>query len=300
MSTTATPGSLHAWILASRPQTLWAAAAPVVVGGALAAADGVWNTVTFAVVLVAAVAIQVGVNFANDVADAQRGADNESRIGPQRAVATGLLTPHQVWRGIAGVFGVAIACGVYLVVEAGPWILAIGVASLIAALGYTNGPVPYGYRGLGEVFVFVFFGLVATVGTRFVFDRTVTAGAWFGGVSMGLLATAILVANNYRDIEGDAAAGKRTLAVRIGRPATRRLFAFCVLGGIAAGPGGASVGALPAGVFLALASLPLAVRPLRTMWSATAGPPLIGVLKGTARLQAVVAALLAVGIAAVG
>jgi len=300
MTATIEPGSAQAWWLASRPQTLWAAISPVAVGGALAADDGVWDTVTFLVVLVAAVAIQIGVNFANDVADAATGADSEARIGPTRAVAAGLLTPKQVWQGIGVVFGLAIACGIYLFVEAGPWILVIGAASLLAALGYTNGPVPYGYRGLGEVFVFVFFGLVATAGTRFVFDGSTTAGAWVGGVSMGLLATAILVANNYRDIETDAAAGKRTLAVRIGRPATRAVFAGCVVGGVVVCPLGIISGAMPDGAALALVALPLAVAPVRTLWSTTAGPPLIEVLKGSARLQAVVAALLAVGIAGLG
>ncbi len=297
MTATIEPGSAQAWVLAARPQTLWAAVAPVAVGGAIAGDDGVWNTLIFVVALFAAVAIQIGVNFANDVADAARGADTETRIGPARAVSSGLLSSRQMWSGIWTVFSFAVAAGIYLVVEGGPWILVIGVASIAAALGYTSGPVPYGYRGLGEVFVFVFFGLAATVGTRFVFDRTATAGAWVAGISMGLLATAILVANNYRDIETDAAASKRTLAVRIGRPATRVLYAVCLLGGVVAGPLGSLGGMLPGPAAVALVALPLTIPLLQTMWHATAGPPLIGVLKGTARLQALVAAALVLGIA---
>lgn len=297
MTAATEPGSARAWVLAARPQTLWAAVAPVAVGGAIAADDGVWNTVTFLFVLFAAVAIQIGVNFANDVADAAKGADTEARIGPVRAVSSGLLTAGQMWAGIATVFGLAVAAGAYLIAKGGPWILVIGIASIIAALGYTSGPVPYGYRGLGEVFVFVFFGLAATVGTRFVFDRTATAGAWVAGISMGLLATAILVANNYRDIETDAAAAKRTLAVRMGRPATRVFYAVCLLGGIVACPIGSLGGALPGPAALALVALPLTIPLLRMMWHTTAGPPLITVLKGTARLQALIAGALVLGIA---
>ncbi|MGB5657281.1 MAG: 1,4-dihydroxy-2-naphthoate octaprenyltransferase, partial [Acidimicrobiia bacterium] len=179
---------MNPWVLAARPATLPAGVAAVVVGSALAAADGVFRWDAFAVTLFAAIAIQIGVNYANDLADAQKGADTEARIGPTRAVAAGLLTPGQMKRGIAVVFGLAAVAGVYLIWLAGGVILAIGIVSIIAALGYTNGPIPYGYYGLGEVFVFVFFGLVATVGTRYVYDRAAPADAWMSGVSMGLLA----------------------------------------------------------------------------------------------------------------
>ncbi|NND02434.1 MAG: 1,4-dihydroxy-2-naphthoate octaprenyltransferase, partial [Acidimicrobiia bacterium] len=176
---------LRAWILAARPATLWAAVAPVLVAGALATNDGVFEWVRFVVAMLGAIAIQIGVNFANDVADAAKGADTEARIGPTRAVASGLITSRQMWAGIVSAFGVAALCGIYLIAVAG-WVIAvIGLASIAAALGYTNGPNPYGYRGYGEAFVFVFFGLVATVGARYVFDRTAPLDAWLAGIVMG-------------------------------------------------------------------------------------------------------------------
>ncbi|MGD2051275.1 MAG: 1,4-dihydroxy-2-naphthoate polyprenyltransferase [Acidimicrobiia bacterium] len=288
--------TVRAWVLAARPPTLWAAVAPVVVGTALAVRDGVFRWDGFGVTLFAALCIQVGVNFANDVADAGRGVDDEGRIGPTRAVATGLLSARQMWTGIAVAFGLAAGAGVYLTWLAGPWILVIGIASLLAALGYTNGPVPYGYRGLGEVFVFVFFGLVATVGTRFVFDRTAPADAWYAGVVMGALATAILVANNVRDIDSDRRTGKRTLAVILGRGPARALYGVVLGLPFLTVVVAVVAGVFPAWTLLALASIALAVPLVRVLATETAGPPLIGVLQGTARLQIVVAGLLALGL----
>ena len=170
---------MNPWVLAARPATLTAAVGPVLVGSTLAAADDAFRLDAFLVILFAALAIQVGVNFANDLADAARGADTEDRVGPQRAVASGLLTPGQMKRGIATAFGSAALAGLYLIWLGGWVILVIGVVSIIAAIGYTSGPVPYGYYGLGEVFVFVFFGLAATVGTRYVYDRAAPADAWW-------------------------------------------------------------------------------------------------------------------------
>lgn len=287
---------MNAWVLAARPATLPAGISAVVVGSALAGAGGVFAWDLFAVTLFAAIAIQIGVNFANDLADAQKGADTETRIGPTRAVAAGLLTPGQMKRGILVMFGLAALAGLYLIWMAGWLILTIGVISIIAALGYTNGPVPYGYYGLGEVFVFVFFGLVATVGTRYVYDRTAPADAWWAGVAMGLLAAAILVANNVRDIDTDREAGKRTLAVILGRNSARWLYAAMVVGAYAAVAGAVAVGVLPTWALLTVISLPLAIVPIRSIFTETAGPPLIAVLKATARLQLVFAALLAVGV----
>ena len=287
---------MRAWVLAARPATLPAGIAAVVVGSALAAADGVFAWDLFLVTLFAAVAIQIGVNFANDLADAEKGADTEARIGPTRAVAAGLLTPDQMKRGIVVVFALAALAGLYLIAMAGWVILAIGLVSIIAALGYTNGPVPYGYYGLGEVFVFVFFGLVATVGTRYVYDRTAPADAWWSAVAMGLLASAILVANNVRDIDTDRDAGKRTLAVILGRTTARWLYTAMIAGAYMAVIGAVAIGVLPAWALLTLASAPLAVTPVRTIFTETGGPPLIGVLKATARLQLAFAALLAVGV----
>ncbi|MEN8233371.1 MAG: 1,4-dihydroxy-2-naphthoate polyprenyltransferase [Actinomycetota bacterium] len=288
--------TLKAWVLASRPATLPAAAAPVIVGSALAFADDVFDWLAFIVILFAALAIQIGVNFANDLADAEKGADTEARIGPTRAVASGLLSSIEMKKGIAVAFGLASIAGIYLIWLGGWPILAIGVISIIAALGYTNGPVPYGYRGLGEVFVFVFFGLVATVGTRFVYDRTAPADAWIGGVAVGLLAAAILVANNVRDIDTDRDAGKRTLAVILGRQAGRWLYAITVLGAYLTVGAAVAGGILPVWSLATVVSLPLGIGPIRTIFTETAGPPLIGVLKATARLQLVFAALLAAGI----
>jgi 1,4-dihydroxy-2-naphthoate octaprenyltransferase len=287
---------MSAWLLASRPATLPAAAAPVVVGSALAAASEVFRWDALIVILFAALAIQIGVNFANDLADAEKGADTEARIGPTRAVATGLLSAGQMKRGIMVAFGLAAIAGVYLIWLAGWVILAIGIVSIIAALGYTNGPIPYGYYGLGELFVFIFFGLVATVGTRYVYDQTAPADAWVGGIAIGLLAAAILVANNVRDTDTDRLAGKRTLAVILGRNPARWFYAVMVLGSFAVVAAAVLPGTLPVWSLLTLVALPLTVSPIRTIFTETAGPPLIGVLKDTARLQLVFAALLAVGV----
>lgn len=287
--------SFESWILAARPPTLWAAVAPVLVGTAMATRADAFRADAAIVTMVAALLIQVGVNFANDVADGTRGTD-ENRIGPTRAVASGLITPRQMWVGIAWAFGLAAVAGLYLIKLGGPWILAIGIASFIAALGYTNGPIPYGYYGLGEIFVFVFFGLVATAGTRYVFDRSIEAGTWVGGVSMGLLASAILVANNVRDIETDRASDKRTLAVIMGRNAAVALYAFCIVAALVVPPLGVIGDWLPAGALLILAALPLGLPMIRTLQRERSGPALIGVLKGTARLQVVAAVLLSIGI----
>jgi 1,4-dihydroxy-2-naphthoate octaprenyltransferase len=286
---------LSSWVLAARPPTLWAAVAPVLVGSALAQRADSFRWDAFAVAMIAALLIQIGVNFANDVADGTRGTD-EQRIGPTRAVASGLITPRQMWFGIGYAFGLAALAGLYLIKLGGPWILVIGVLSIVAALGYTNGPIPYGYYGLGELFVFIFFGLVATVGTRFVYDRSAEAGAWVGGVAMGLLASAILLANNVRDVDTDRATGKRTLAVMTGRRSGVLLYAVCIVGGIIVPPLAAAVGWLPFGSFLTLLALPLGLPLVGVLNRERSGPPLIKVLKGTARVQLVVGLLLALGV----
>jgi 1,4-dihydroxy-2-naphthoate octaprenyltransferase len=286
---------ISSWILAARPATLWAAVAPVLVGTALAQRAGAFRWDAFVVTMVAALLIQIGVNFANDVADGTRGTDTV-RIGPTRAVAAGLISPRQMWRGIVVAFGLAAIAGLYLIKLGGPWILVIGVLSILAALGYTNGPIPYGYYGMGELFVFVFFGLVATVGTRFVFDRSAEVGAWVGGAAMGLLASAILLANNVRDIDTDRGAGKRTLAVIAGRTWGVALFAFCLLGGLLLPAAAVVFDWLPAGALLTLLAIPIALPLVRRLQQERSGPPLIKVLKGTARLQLLAGLLLAAGI----
>ena len=277
--------------------TLSAAIGPVLIGSASAWRDGDFVLIPFVVVLFCALAIQVGVNYANDLADAQKGADTEARIGPVRAVSAGMITASDMKRGIAIAFGSAAIGGVYLIWYAGWPIFIIGVISIFAALGYTNGPIPYGYYGLGEAFVFVFFGLVAAAGTRYVFSPSVPSAVWTGGVVMGLLAAAILEANNIRDIDTDREAGKRTLAVMIRRERARTLYVATLVGAFVVILFGSMVGWLPFMALIALVVTPLTVPLIRTVRTEVAGPPLLSVLKGTAQIQLFTGLLLALGIA---
>jgi 1,4-dihydroxy-2-naphthoate octaprenyltransferase len=272
---------------------LWAGVAPVVVGAAIAVRDDVFAWDLLAAALVVAVAIQIGVNFANDVSDARRGADGADRIGPTRAVASGLVTARAMKLGVAGSFALAAAAGLYLAARSDPILIVVGGVAFVAALGYTGGPFPYGYRALGEVFVFAFFGLVATLGTRFVFDGTLAAAAWWSGAAMGFLASAILMANNVRDIDTDRAAGKITLAVLVGRERARVLFAATIASAFAAAIAGVAASAIPPQGLLMLLGVPLAVQPVRIVFTSTSGPELITALEATARLQIAAAALLA-------
>ncbi|MCL1593175.1 MAG: 1,4-dihydroxy-2-naphthoate polyprenyltransferase [Actinomycetia bacterium] len=281
--------------MAARPATLLASIAPVLIGTASAWRDDVFALLPFVVVLLSALAIQIGVNFANDLADAARGADTEARIGPQRAVASGVITPRDMRRGMFIVFGIAGLGGIYLIWYAGWPIFVIGVVSIIAALGYTNGPIPYGYYGLGELFVFIFFGLVATAGTRYVFSDSVPAAVWAGGIVMGLLAAAILEVNNIRDIDTDRDATKRTLAVMLGRQRARKLYAATIIAAFVTIILSVGVGALPGMSLMALVVAPLGVPLVTTVFTETAGPPLIGVLKGTAQLQLFTGLFIALG-----
>lgn len=287
----------RAWWIAARPHTLPAAVAPVLVGAGLAAGDGAFRLGPFVAALVGALAIQVAANFANDASDAVRGADPEDRVGPPRMVSLGVISARRMWTGVAVAVGVAALAGTYLIAVAGPWILVIGVASIVAMLTYVGGPIPYGYRGLGEVFVFVFFGLAATVGSRFVHDRTAPFDAWVLAMPMGMLAAAILVANNLRDLDTDAAAGKRTLAVILGRSRARRLYAALVWGAFGVVGLASVLGWTPAPTAFAVLLMPWAAPLVRTV-SRTEDPTrLIGVLKGTARLQLLVGLVLAAGAA---
>jgi 1,4-dihydroxy-2-naphthoate polyprenyltransferase len=288
---------MNPWVLAARPPTLWAAVAPVLVGSSLAVRDNVFRAEVFGVTVVTAVLIQVAVNFANDVGDGTKGTDTPDRIGPPRAVALGLISPRQMWRGIAMVLGLAAIGGIYLTWVAGWPVIAIGIASVIASFGYTNGPKPYGYLGLGEVFVFVFFGLVATVGARFVHDATWQTDALPGAVAMGFLATAILVANNIRDIPTDRVADKRTLAVRLGRTRSVWLYIALFVGSsISISLGVRDFGYPVGATFASLLSL-TGVWLGRVLSTAKTGKTFITVLKGTARLQLAVAVVLSAAIA---
>ncbi|CAN5870113.1 1,4-dihydroxy-2-naphthoate polyprenyltransferase [soil metagenome] len=284
---------MNPWWDAARPRTLPSAAAPVLVGSGLAAGDGVGRADAFVAALIGALAIQVAANFANDVSDAARGADPIDRVGPQRLVAAGVVTPRAMWAATVGALGVAVVCGAWLIVIAG-WVVAvIGLASILAMLTYVGGPIPYGYRGLGEAFVFVFFGVVATVGSRFVHDGSAPLAAWVLAIPMGMLAAAILVANNRRDIDTDARVGKRTLAVILGRKGTARLYAGLTYGSFAVIAAAAAGGLTPALTGMAVLLAPLAVGPNRLVSGGAEGAKLIPVLAATARLELVTGIVLA-------
>src|SRR3954449_3168791 len=210
--------------MAARPRTLPAGIAPVLVGTALAMTETDLRVGGFVAALLGAIFIQVGTNLSNDYSDARRGADTEERLGPVRVTAGGLVPPRQVLIATYVSFGLAVLCGVYLVYLAGPILLAIGAASILAGVLYTGGPRPYGYEGLGEVFVFLFFGIVAVAGSYYVQTEKVEWEAFLLAVPVGLLAAAILVVNNVRDVDTDRRAGKRTLAVKLGRERARALF----------------------------------------------------------------------------
>lgn len=222
------PSGISLWIAGSRPRTLPAAIVPVAVGGACAvAADSpVWWRLGLAAVV--SMALQVGVNYANDYSDGIRGTDAD-RVGPLRLVGSGLVPPRAVKRAAFLAFGIAGIAGLILAVTTTLWLLVVGVAAIAAAWTYTGGPRPYGYAGFGELFVFVFFGVVATVGSEFVVSESVTATAWLASIAVGAFACALLVINNLRDIPGDTVSGKNTLAVRLGDVTTRKLFAALVV-----------------------------------------------------------------------
>lgn len=289
--------SFQAWKTAARLHTLPAAITPVTVAAGLAGYDGVFHWDAFIWTLIGAIAIQIAANFANDASDAAKGADTEERLGPPRMVALGLISPQSMWVATGLAVAVASIAGVYLTIIAGPWILVIGVVSVLAMLGYVGGSSPYGYRGLGELSVFVFFGLVATVGSRFVYDGTTPISAWCLAIPIGMLATAILVVNNYRDLETDRAAGKRTLAVIVGREKTRGLFALLVYGAFPVIVLFAITGLTPIGTLFGALWAPFAIGPVSIVQLKTDGPNLIRALKLTARLHLLTGLSLAAGAA---
>ena len=291
----AKPPAAQVWLLAARPPTLPAAVAPVLVGTAVAAIDGPFDVGLFLQVLAAAILIQIGVNFANDLSDFRRGADTPERLGPPRAVAMGWLTEQQMLAGAITVFGSAAAIGVSLTIAAGWPILAAGAASCVAAVAYTGGPWPYGYHGLGDVVCFAFFGLVAVMGSGYVQSGELTWELAAAAIPVGCLVTAILVANNLRDIDTDRAAGKRTLAVMLGDRRTRWEYALLVAAAFGATLVFAAAGVLPRWTALALAALPLAVPLCRVVLGGAVGGELIVVLKRTAMLHLLVGALIALG-----
>jgi 1,4-dihydroxy-2-naphthoate polyprenyltransferase len=289
----ATVTAVNRWILGARPRTLPAAVVPVAIGAgaAVGGPSPVWWRVGPA--LLVSLALQIGVNYANDYSDGVRGTD-DVRVGPVRLVAGGLAKPAHVKRAALAAFGVAAAAGLTLALATTWWLIVVGLVAMLAGWGYTGGPKPYGYLGLGELFVFVFFGLVATVGTTYVVVEEFPAHAWAAGCAAGFLACALLVINNLRDIPTDRASGKRTLAVRLGDGRTRWLYVGC----IAASKVSIIVVAVAwrGWAAIALAGLIVAIPPIRIVRNGAQGRQLIPVLAGTARTQLVVGLLLALGL----
>jgi 1,4-dihydroxy-2-naphthoate octaprenyltransferase len=287
---------MNRWITGARPRTLPAAVVPVAVGAAAAVGDGgpdgiVWWRVVLA--LVVSLALQIGVNYANDYSDGIRGTD-DVRVGPVRLVASGLASPAGVKRAAMLSFAVAALAGLAIALDTSLWLLAVGAAAIAAGWFYTGGPRPYGYLGLGEVFVFVFFGVVATAGTTYAAIDSVSALSLLMGCAAGALACALLVINNLRDIPTDREVGKRTLAVRLGDRRTRwfyvALVALCFAIAIAA-----AIWRVP--VVLVVAAVPLAVRPVRAVLGGATGAALIPVLGETGRLQLAWGLLATLGLA---
>jgi 1,4-dihydroxy-2-naphthoate polyprenyltransferase len=296
MSALAAPSGIRIWLMAARIRTLPAAIAPVLVGTALAGFAHVFHPLRFIAALIGAIFIQVGTNLSNDYSDARRGADTEDRLGPVRVTAGGLVPPRQVLIATYVSFGVAVLAGIYLIAVAGWELLLVGAASILAGVLYTGGPRPYGYEGLGEVFVFLFFGIVAVVGSFFVQTKHLVWEAFALAVPVGLLASAILVVNNFRDIDTDRRAGKRTLAVRLGRDRTRTLYAAIVYIAYLLAPVTWLFGPLKPWVLLPWLTLPVAAPVVRTVRNRTDGPSLNQALAQTGLLQLAFCMLLSAGL----
>ncbi len=298
MATAAAPSPVRIWVMAARLRTLPAAIAPVLVGTSVAIQRGIFRPGAFAAALLGALFIQIGTNLANDYSDAKRGADAEDRVGPVRVTAGGLVPPRQVLVATYVTFGLAVVCGLYLVAVSGVELLFVGVASIAAGVLYTGGPKPYGYEGLGELFVFLFFGIVAVTGSAFAQLEAWPWEALVLAVPIGLLASAILVVNNVRDMDSDRRAGKRTLAVRLGRERGRLIYALMIYGAYLAAPVPWLAGALSPWLLLPWLTLPLAARLVRTVRSHADGPTLNAALAQTGMLQLVFGLLLSAGVLA--
>lgn len=289
------PGAARVWWSAVRPATLAASVAPVLLGTGVAVHEGGARWAAGAGALVVGLAMQLGVNFANDYSDHVRGAD-AMRVGPVRAASSGVVAPERVRAAALAAFAVAAVVGLVLSLAVDWRLLLAGAACLLAGWLYTGGPRPYGYLGLGELFVFVFFGLVATVGTVYVEIGRVTALSVLMGCGAGFLATAILVLNNLRDIDTDNAAGKRTLATRIGRERTRVLLLVLVCGAFTVPIVAFVSGLAPVTVMLMHFGIPIAAVPVRTAFATTAPPQLVGALKRMAVTELAYALLFALGV----
>jgi 1,4-dihydroxy-2-naphthoate octaprenyltransferase len=287
------------WVEAARLRTLPASLAPVVVGTAAGAESEGFSQLSwtrFALVVVVALAVQIAVNYANDYFDGVRGVDTVQRAGPRRAVASGLASPRAMRLAILLAMSVAAGAGFVLAAIVSWWLLLLGAAAFVALLGYSGGPRPYASAGLGELFVFLFFGLVATLGSSYVQHSHLPATAWIAAVATGVLAVAILVVNNLRDVPTDAIAGKRTLAVRIGEARTRQLFVAAIAVGLGLAVVGEPVAARSAWPLLALLALPLARGPIAAVRGGGVGRALIPALGGTGKLELAVSVLLAAGL----
>ncbi len=299
MAPPATPGGTGMiWFQAARPRTLPAAIAPVLVGTAAA-----WNWYgslprwgAFFAALVGSIFIQIGTNLANDYSDARRGADTADRLGPVRVTSAGLVTPQRVLTATWIAFAVAVACGIYLAFVAGWVILVIGAFSIAAGVLYTGGPRPYGYAGLGEVFVFLFFGLVAVNGSYYVQLEQLDALPLGLSIAVGFLSTAILVVNNVRDLETDRRAGKMTSAVRMGRANAVNLYRMLIVAAFVLLPLSLWAGETSAWPLIGLLAAPLAIKPVRAMETRSDGPALNGALAATGALLAAYSVLVTIGL----
>ena len=287
----------QAWMMACRPRTLTATIAPVAAGTGLAHMHGGFALLPALAALAAAVLIQIGTNLANDYYDYQKGGDSEGRLGPVRVTQAGLIEGRDVLRGAFLAFALATGAGVFLALVAGWPVVAIGVASIAAGIAYTAGPWPLAYHGLGDLFVFVFFGLVAVAGTCYVQVLEFRPDSLTAGVALGASSTAILVVNNLRDIETDARAGKRTLAVRIGRGWTKVQYVLLLVLTAAVPPAGMALHGWSSWVLLSLCALPAVAGPLRVVFTYREPAALNRALAGTARLVGLFGVLLGLGFA---
>ena len=283
------------WLSASRPRTLPAAMAPVVIGTAMALGDGGLHWGAAFAALAGALLIQIGTNLANEYFDFKNGADTEARAGPTRLTQAGLVAPEAMWRAALVTFGLAALVGLYLVARGGWPMAVVGVASIMAGILYTGGPFPYGYRGLGDVFVLLFFGPVAVAGTHYVQTLTFSPEAAIAGLAPGLISVAVLAVNNLRDIDTDAAAGKRTLAVRFGERFARSEHTLALAGAALLPLAFWLAGVRGPAMALPLLMLPAAWPVIRTVWSTRDGPVLNAALAGTGRLLILHAVLFCVG-----
>ena len=282
------------WLLAIRPKTLPAAISPVLVGCGIAISAGVFNWLPALAALAGSLLIQIGTNLVNDVVDYSKGADTEERLGPMRVTQAGLLSPRQVWAGAIVAFGLAALAGVYLIFVGGWLILAIGIASIVAGVLYTAGPSPLAYNGLADVFVMLFFGFAAVLGTVYVVAGSILLPAWFGAVGVGALIVNILVVNNIRDIESDRKAGRRNIPVVFGRGAAEAEYLLMLVLAYGAVVLLALLGFW--GSLIALFTLPTGYRLYQTLRDGLKGAPLNPILGQTAQLSFRYSLLLAVGL----